>query len=633
MGRERSRTETKTVASTTTTSTTSNAYDALGRLSSSVKTAGATTVFNQQFAYDPLGNLLSQTDTASGAINTTLTYLGAGHDRDRICHIAYGTDSNTACNVTYDDVGAITSMPTPTGVRTFDYLIGGSVKTIQDDHFKADFRYDAFGAVQELDLDVKAGTAPVGTDTRHDRHYGVFTRHDETTGPVLLRKISGPNGFLATRHGPSGKWVFTFGEQRGTRFQTDDGGNFVQDVNYQPFGKPASTGTASQPGSSLYSNEQWNGGDYLAAFGISQLGARLYDPATGRFLSRDPLLIPRTAATTNPYAFAANDPVNRSDPTGLLYSVDGESEEENDGGSSVGGSSGSADPPSPIAVNGETIFIDGGTWVDGNGIHLAIGALPIDFHAAAVEAAMLLTQPSVVETFSPGTINANTVFVKDTSSSRLVWNPHWEDPPPPYSPANEGSDPYGAEYTDALKWGPLGILKMMYSDNAPTSIKVLRWGIDAASLAFGAASLVRAGGGLVAAGTLEAAEGVTAGTLEAAEGAARTFTSADPLVGQLATKIEAMYPGHVVGVNSPLVGASGELLTDADILLQNAVIQVKSGKSAQGLLLQLQKSEGATGLPSIGFGPNLPPGSLRALSAQGGLVTSDEAVLLEVIRP
>ena len=82
--RERGRTETKDGASTTT----SHTYDALGRLSSSIKTTGTITLSNQQFAYDPLGNLLSQTDTAGGlgALHTTLSYLAT--DRDRICRIA-----------------------------------------------------------------------------------------------------------------------------------------------------------------------------------------------------------------------------------------------------------------------------------------------------------------------------------------------------------------------------------------------------------------------------------------------------------------------------------------------------------------------------------------------------------------
>ena len=60
-------------------------------------------------------------------------------------------------------------------------------------------------------------------------------------------------------------------------------------------------------------NEQWNGGDLLAAFGVVNLGARVYDPVIGRFLSRDPIL-----QAKSPYAFAGNDPVNRSDPTGML---------------------------------------------------------------------------------------------------------------------------------------------------------------------------------------------------------------------------------------------------------------------------------------------------------------------------
>ena len=44
-----------------------------------------------------------------------------------------------------------------------------------------------------------------------------------------------------------------------------------------------------------------------------QLGARLYDPAIGRFLSRDAMFDP---ANLNAYAFAGNDPVNNADPRG-----------------------------------------------------------------------------------------------------------------------------------------------------------------------------------------------------------------------------------------------------------------------------------------------------------------------------
>jgi RHS repeat-associated protein len=236
-------------------------------------------------------------------------------DRDRICRIAYGADSDTACNVVYDLVGNIIQQPTPNGTRQLTFFANGNVRSVTDDQTVAQFRYDAFGEVQELDL--TGGTA---SDTRHDRRYGgLIERRDERTGasvtPVLSRKIPGPDGFVATRRGADGPWVFAFGEARGGRFFTDDTGAFVQDVEYSPYGEARSTG--AQPGSKLYSREQWNGGDALAALGLSHLGARLYDPTVGRFLSRDPLLIPRTAATTNPYAFAMNDPVNGSDPSGM----------------------------------------------------------------------------------------------------------------------------------------------------------------------------------------------------------------------------------------------------------------------------------------------------------------------------
>ncbi|MBU3978759.1 RHS repeat-associated core domain-containing protein [Patescibacteria group bacterium] len=50
------------------------------------------------------------------------------------------------------------------------------------------------------------------------------------------------------------------------------------------------------------------------------LRARYYDPATGRFISRDPVKGTLTnPQTQNPYAYAGNDPINNSDPSGEFY--------------------------------------------------------------------------------------------------------------------------------------------------------------------------------------------------------------------------------------------------------------------------------------------------------------------------
>ena len=107
----------------------------------------------------------------------------------------------------------------------------------------------------------------------------------------------------------------------------------------------------------------------------------------------------------------------------------------------------------------------------------------------------------------------------------------------------------------------------------------------------------------------------------------RVFKSSDPLVGDLATKIDAAYPGHVVGVNVPIRDAAGRLVTDADILLKNGVVQVKSG-GGKGLTSQLQRTEQATGLPTIGYGPDLKPSILRGCAA-----TNCERTLIEVVKP
>jgi hypothetical protein len=110
------------------------------------------------------------------------------------------------------------------------------------------------------------------------------------------------------------------------------------------------------------------------------------------------------------------------------------------------------------------------------------------------------------------------------------------------------------------------------------------------------------------------------------------FSSQDPLVGDLANEIEAAYPGHVKGVNVPVRGSSGELVTDAGIVTGNAIIQVKSG-AGKGLSGQVEGTENATEAVTIGYGPNLKGSVVKEMQSEGQLVTTDKQILIKIVKP
>ena len=92
---------------------------------------------------------------------------------------------------------------------------------------------------------------------------------------------------------------------RSTATLTDGSGNVLTNFRYGVFGdlryKYGGSGTQW-----LFAGEQRD-----SESGLDFLRARYYDPATGRFVSQDPL--------GGGYPYAGNNPVNRVDPTGLYY--------------------------------------------------------------------------------------------------------------------------------------------------------------------------------------------------------------------------------------------------------------------------------------------------------------------------
>jgi RHS repeat-associated protein len=96
------------------------------------------------------------------------------------------------------------------------------------------------------------------------------------------------------------------------RFLTDASGAVTDTYDYDAYGNLINK-TGGTTNNYLYRGEQFD-----SDLGLYYLRARYYNPATGRFLGRDPAPGDLTAPETlHKYSYAGNNPVNFIDPTGL----------------------------------------------------------------------------------------------------------------------------------------------------------------------------------------------------------------------------------------------------------------------------------------------------------------------------
>jgi RHS repeat-associated protein len=314
------------------TVTDTRSYTVFGALDHYTAGAGGTAVYDVQYTRDALGRITGSTETLGG-ISVAATY-----DYDAAGRLAGVTRNGTTITYSYDasgnrltaDGAAATydaqDRLLAAGGATYAYTANGQLLSTTAGGQTTTYQYDTLGHLIAVSL-------PGGTSLQYvvdslGRRIG-----KKVTGALVQGFLYDERGRIVAELNGGGALVsrFVYASRvsapdymvrGGNRYRlvsdqlggirlvvnTADG-SIAQRLDYDAFG--VVTGD-SAPGFQPFG---FAGGLYDRDTGLVRFGARDYDPATGRWTTRDPILF--ASGDANLYAYALNDPVNRQDASGL----------------------------------------------------------------------------------------------------------------------------------------------------------------------------------------------------------------------------------------------------------------------------------------------------------------------------
>ncbi len=362
-----SMTSAKTVQDGTSTDLQCFTYDYLGRLSAAWTDKGTTTTapapsvqgigsctnateptaatasariggpapYWQTYSYDLTGNRtkLVQHDTTGAVVNdkqtdqtfapgpntaTTDPTTGGGTGGPHAL-LTSKTSSNGTSKVTtstYDAAGNTTSLTSTSGTKTLTWNNQGKLAKVHDTAAPANdtsYVYDADGNQLVRRVGGKT-TINLGTDE--------LTLDTATGKTTATRYYAAPGGLTITRTADDAgatALYYQASDPHGTAGVQLDAANLtVARRPTDPFGNARGT----QPGNGVWAGDKGFVGGTIEGTGFTNLGARQYDPATGRFLSVDPVFNGSDPQSWNGYAYANNNPVDHTDPSGTCIPDD-----------------------------------------------------------------------------------------------------------------------------------------------------------------------------------------------------------------------------------------------------------------------------------------------------------------------
>ncbi|MFK0180579.1 RHS repeat-associated core domain-containing protein [Streptomyces xanthochromogenes] len=288
-------------------------------------TVGGPAAYWTSYDYDITGNrkTLTQHDVSDDTtkdVTTTQTFAPAGQANQPTtdantgggtggAHALLSTTSSGpgnpgASSYQYDATGNTTAITTTAGTTSLTWNAEGKLAstTATGDTGNTSYVYDASGN-QLIRRDPNKTTLSIGADE--------LTLDAATNTVHDTRTYAMPNGITAIRTAAGLAWQIA--DSSGTATLALDYKTLAETRRpADPFGNPRGTQPSAWAG-----DHGFVGGTQNTATGLTHLGAREYQPSTGRFISADPILDAAQPQQWNAYAYSNNNPTNLSDPTGL----------------------------------------------------------------------------------------------------------------------------------------------------------------------------------------------------------------------------------------------------------------------------------------------------------------------------